>query len=98
VKDFATTAVPLHRLTDDANWQWTGKEQQAFDRLKAVLALVPVLKFPVPDAQYVLDTDASLTDMGAVLSQIKYGEKRVPVVRLVSLSVTIASPDARCWH
>lgn len=69
VKDFATIEAPLCCLTDDANWHWTEK-QQALDRLIAVPAVVPVLKFPVPDAQYILDTDASLTDIGAVLSQI----------------------------
>jgi hypothetical protein len=89
VKDFATIAAPLHCLTDDANWQWTDEEQQAFDRLKAVLAVVPVLKFPVPDAQYVLDTDASLTGIGAVLSQIIDGEERV----LSYASRTLSQPE-----
>jgi hypothetical protein len=80
VKDFATIAAPLHRLTEDANWQWTDEEQQALDRLKAVLAVVSVLKFLVSDAQFVLDTDASLTGIGAVLSHIIDGEERMLIM------------------
>jgi transposase InsO family protein len=78
VKGFATIASPLTRLTDvGASWQWTDVHQQAFDRLKDVLATAPVLAFPVPDAEYVLDTDASLTAVGAVLSQIVNGQELV---------------------
>lgn len=89
VKDFATIAEPLHNLTDDANWQWTDEEQQAFDRLKAVLVVIPMTKFLVPDAQYVLDTDASLTGIGAVLSQVIDGEERV----LSYASRTLSQPE-----
>jgi hypothetical protein len=78
VKGFATITSPLTRLTDvGASWQWTDVHQQAFDRLKDVLATAPVLAFPVPEAEYVLDTDASLTAVGAVLSQIVNGQEYV---------------------
>ena len=78
VQDFATVASPLHRLTDHgAQWSWEAQHQEAFDQLKRALATTPVLKYPVRDAPYVLDTDASLTGIGAVLSQIVDGQEMV---------------------
>jgi hypothetical protein len=43
----------------------------------AVLSTAPVLAFPLPDAPYVMDTDASLTGIGAVLSQVVEGKEMV---------------------
>ncbi len=78
VADFATIATPLHRLTEKfARFEWTNECQRSFDTLKAALCDAPVLAFPVPDAPYVLDTDASLTGLGAVLSQVVDGKERV---------------------
>jgi transposase InsO family protein len=78
VRGFATIASPLHRLTESqAQWAWTAEHEDAFQQLKAVLADTPVLRFPVADAPYILDTDASLTGIGAVLSQVVDGQERV---------------------
>ena len=78
IKDFATIASPLHSLTNHgAEWSWTDEHQKSFEMLKAALSTTPVLKFPVPEAPYVLDTDASLTGIGAVLSQIVDGVEMV---------------------
>jgi hypothetical protein len=78
VRGFATIAAPLHRLTEvKATWEWKEEHQRAFDLLKAALADTPVLQFPVADAPFVLDTDASSTGVGAVLSQIVDGQERV---------------------
>ena len=90
VRDFASIAAPLHRLTDHgARWCWTEDHQVAFDALKTALATTPLLNFPVPDAPYVLDTDASLTGIGAVLSQIVDGEEKV----LGYASRTLSKPE-----
>jgi hypothetical protein len=78
VRDFATVASPLHKLTDHgAEWCWKEEHQRAFDQLKAALSTTPVLKYPVMDAPYILDTDASLTGIGAVLSQVVDGQEMV---------------------
>ena len=78
VAGFATIATPLHRLTVNfARFEWTDECQKSFDALNAALCDAPVLAFPVPDALYVLDTEASLTGLGAVLSQVVDGEERV---------------------
>ena len=78
VKDFATIAAPLHSLTDQGKkFLWTADCQRAFDQLKGALCTTPVLKFPKPEAPFVLDTDASLTGIGAVLSQVIDGREYV---------------------
>ena len=40
-----------------------------FDKLKAVLTETPVLAYPDMRLPFILDTDASNTGIGAVLSQ-----------------------------
>jgi hypothetical protein len=78
VRDFATIAAPLHHISSvKATWEWQEQHQRAFDELKAVLSTAPVLAFPLPDAPYVMDTDASLTGIGAVLSQVVEGKEMV---------------------
>lgn len=79
VKDFAKIARPLHRLTECPNtFAWTSKCQQAFDELRRRLTSAPVLAYPDFNRQFILDTDASDTGIGAVLSQIDdSGQERV---------------------
>ena len=51
--------------------------QQAFQELKKRLVSAPILGYPLPDAPFILDTDASNHAIGAVLSQIQDGQERV---------------------
>ena len=76
--DFATIAGPLHQLTSKGvEWCWDDCAQQAFDELRKRLIEAPVLGYPDPTLEYVLDTDASDVGVGAVLSQVQQGEERV---------------------
>ena len=79
VKDFAQVARPLHRLTErPTNFVWTTECQDAFDELRRRLTSAPILAYPNFSRQFVLDTDASDTGIGAVLSQIDgEGQERV---------------------
>jgi len=71
VKDFATIAEPLSRLTRKGIvFHWTDETQLAFDRLKQALQEVDTLSYPHPDLPCILDTDASDVAVGAVLSQV----------------------------
>ena len=79
VKDFATLCQPLYRFTEKgSSFTWTDECQQAFDELRARLTSPPILAFPDFSKSFVLDTDASDSGIGAVLSQRQEnGEERV---------------------
>jgi hypothetical protein len=70
VARFADQAKALHLLTNKGQpFIWGDAQEQAFRSLKRCLISAPILASPVDDADYVLDTDASLTGLGAVLHQ-----------------------------
>ena len=71
IKDFATIAKPLHHLPEKTTqFQWNDHCQRAFDHLRQCLTNAPVLIFPDYSKNFILDTDASDTGIGAVLSQL----------------------------
>ena len=69
IKQFAKIAHPLHALTcRGTEFVWTKECQSAFDNLKEKLVTGPVLAFPKFDKGFILEMDASIKDLGAVLS------------------------------
>ena len=67
---YSSIAQPLYNLTrKDAPYQWTEACENAFVRLKDCLTQAPVLAYPQFDVDFFLETDASGTGLGAVLSQ-----------------------------
>ena len=71
VRDFATIAKPLRLLTEKtAAFEWTHECQEAFAELCRKLWTSPVLVFPDFTKPFLLDTDASNTGIGGVLSQL----------------------------
>ena len=74
VRGFADIARPLYRLTEgQREFRWTSECEDAFRRLKTLLTTAPILAFPTVDGLFILDTDASNTGLGAVLSQVQGG-------------------------
>ena len=70
IQEFALIAKPLYRLTErNAKFQWTNEAETAFDELGCQLSSAPILAHPDFKRQFLLDTDASDTGIGAVLSQ-----------------------------
>ena len=78
IRGFAEVASPLHALTEKSSeFEWTDACQQAFEELKQRLQTAPVLAYPLPNSDFILDTDASGDGIRAVLSQIHDGEEKV---------------------
>jgi len=67
-------------------WQWTQEEQQAFDHLKQRLMEAPILAYPDPAKEYILDIDASDHSVGAVLSQVQGGSEVVMAYYIKTLA------------
>ena len=79
IKQFSLKARPLTDLTrDKAIWQWTEKEEKAFNDLKMSLVVAPVLRIPDFELPFVVTTDASLVSVGAILEQ-DFGQGLQPV-------------------
>jgi transposase InsO family protein len=72
-------AAPLYALTKaDSKLVWTVDHESSFVRLKAALTHAPVLSFPdIRGGNFILDTDASNTGIGSVLSQVQDGRETV---------------------
>ena len=71
IQDYAKSAKPLHKLTEcAAKFNWTDACQAAFEELCHRLTPTPILAFPDFTRPFVLDTDASDSSMGAILSPV----------------------------
>jgi hypothetical protein len=69
---FTDLAAPLHVLQrKHVPFEWTSKQEEAFNSLKEKLTSAPVLGMPMDDGLFYLDSDASEFALGAVLSQIQ---------------------------
>ena len=62
---------------------WVSEHQKAFDALKLALTTAPVLGYPNIDREFILETDALLRGLGAVLSQVD-GEGKVQAIAYAS--------------
>ena len=81
-------------LKKETPFEWTDKQQRAFDFLKERLMEAPILQYPDFGKQFILYTDASGTGLGAVLSQ-KDEEKRERVIAYASRSLNKAKRNYR---
>ena len=71
IRNFADVVKPLHRLTEKVTtFAWSDSCQSAFSELRCRLTSAPILAFPDYSKPFLLDTDASDTGIGAVLSQV----------------------------
>ena len=76
VKNFAELTSPLYELAH-TEFYWDDHHDIAFREIKEKLYLTPCLVYPIPNGEFILDTDASDRAIGAVLSQIQNGEEKV---------------------
>jgi hypothetical protein len=68
----------LTRLTQkDKTFEWSEDCEKAFKSLKHLLTTAPILSYPSTDDMFILDTDVSAYEIGAVLSQLQDGKEAV---------------------
>lgn len=79
IQGYSQVAMPLTELTkQDVEWKWCAKEEKAFQVLKEKLTNAPILKLPDTTRDFRVETDASGTACGMVLSQ-EHGGKYHPI-------------------
>ena len=92
IPNFSSIAKCLSQLTEkDKPFIWTTECEKAFQLLKTELTQAPILAYPNPEGQLILDTDASQFGIGAVLSQMQDDQERV----LAYYSRTLTKPERR---
>jgi hypothetical protein len=62
--------APLAALTSKTTtWKWGPEQQEAFDTMKKIISREVLLAYPDFNEEFVIHTDASHTQLGAVISQ-----------------------------
>lgn len=69
VRQYAAIASPLMSLLCKDAFEWSLESQEAFDKLKSAMTNTLVLALPNFSEPFLVETDASGTAMGAVLTQ-----------------------------
>ncbi|KAI5086841.1 hypothetical protein C0J45_23240, partial [Silurus meridionalis] len=71
IKGYSSVAAPLHLLTSSLrSFFWGPEAEEAFLELKRRFTEAPILIFPDPVRQFVVEVDASGVGVGALLSQV----------------------------
>ena len=68
IRNFSRVAEPLRELTrKDTLFLWTPSCEEAMCQLKEKLTTAPILAYPSFDKPFTVETDASISGIGAVL-------------------------------
>ena len=93
IDKFAIVCGPLYDLLKTTNnFVWTEVHQNTFNRLKQALIESPMLHFPDYKLPFVVQTDASDSGLGAVLSQVVREQERV-----IQYSSRTLQPAEKNW-
>ncbi|XP_067939761.1 uncharacterized protein [Watersipora subatra] len=77
ILEFDAIAHPLHRLTaKEEFWRYMERKHATYNMLNESISTAPILGYPDPRRQYILDTDASGCGVKAVLYQAQEGCER----------------------
>ena len=78
--NYSDIVIPLTRLTrKDIPWKFDSSCQDAFNSLKKVFTSAPILTHWIPDAQLIVETDASDYALAAILSVVNEDNEVHPV-------------------
>lgn len=93
IPKFSLRAKPLFQTTGDA-FRWGDEEERAFDDLRLALTSSPVLAHPVPDRPFVIEVDASIRGLGAILLQADDDGKE----RVIEYASRLLKAVEKKWH
>ena len=80
IPNFSRITRPLHQLTcKGAEFVWSPECESAFRELKERLTTSPVLAYPDFSRAFILETDASVQGIGALLSQRQEDQRLHPI-------------------
>ena len=89
IANFARIAHPLHALTrKGVRFEWTPQCQEAFSTLKQTLTIPLVLAYPDFYKDFILETDANITGLGAILSQKQQSDGRIHPIAFASRALS----------
>lgn len=77
IQNFSQIVEPLQRIVASKKFVWSVEQEESFAQLKNVLTNAPILSLPRKKGKFILDTDASHSAIGAILSQVQDGEEKV---------------------
>ena len=78
--NYSDIVIPLTRLTrKDIPWKFDSSCQDAFNSLKKAFTSAPILTHWIPDAQLIVETDASDYALAAILSIVNEDNEVHPV-------------------
>ena len=80
--------------TEAKTFEWMIEHQEAFDALKEALCTAPVLGYPNFTREFILETDASLKGLGAILSQ----QQKDGSIRVIAYASRSLRPSERSMH
>ena len=89
-KNNPTTATQIEQRT----FEWMMKHQETFDALKEALSTAPVLSYPNFSREFILEIEASLNGLGAVLSQ----QGKDGQIRVIAYASHSLCPSERSMH
>ena len=101
IQGFCRFAAPLSTLTSTLRpFSWYPEAEAAFSSLKRLFTLAPVLIFPDPGRQFIVEVYASDVGIGAVLSQCSEEDQLIHPVAFISRRFTPAERnyDVRNWE
>ena len=80
IKNYAIKAAPLQALlSEKVAFKWTDKHRNAFQDIKSAIANATLMHYPHPTKQFIIDCDAALEGLGAVLHQVGDDNKEYPI-------------------
>src|ERR1044072_4090642 len=80
IEGFARIARPLTKIIgQNQEYKWTDEQEVAFKELKKKLILPLVLKYPNFEEEFILMTDVSKEEIGAILAQKDKEGKEHPI-------------------